>query len=77
VIELYIVYCLATDTKTCIEKRVPLERFTSPMGCVMSGQQRAQEYLREHPGYSIKSWRCEVNMPRQTLVLPPATRQVG
>ena len=70
VIELIIVYCLSSDTKTCIEKRVPLDSFTSPMGCTMSGQQRAQEYLREHPAYALKSWRCEINMPRQTLNLP-------
>jgi hypothetical protein len=37
------------------------------MGCTMSGQQRAQEYLAEHPAYMLKSWRCEVNVPRQTL----------
>ena len=69
-IELIIVYCLSSDTKTCIEKRVPLDSFTSPMGCTMSGQQRAQEYLREHPAYALKSWRCEINMPRQTFNLP-------
>jgi hypothetical protein len=77
VIELIIVYCLASDSKTCIEKRVPMESFSSPMGCTVSGQLRAQQYLREHPAYTLKSWRCEVNMPRQTLILPPATARAG
>ncbi len=74
-IELVIVYCLVSDTKSCIEKRVPLEHFASPMGCTMSGQQRAQEYLAEHPAYSLKSWRCEVNMPRQTRLMAEEVRQ--
>ncbi len=65
-IELVIVYCLISDTKSCIEKRLQMEDFSSPMGCTMSGQQRAQEYLREHPTYMLRSWRCEVNLPRQT-----------
>ena len=65
-IELVIVYCLVSDTKSCIEKRLQMEGFSSPMGCTMSGQQRAQQYLREHPTYMLKSWRCEVNLPRQT-----------
>jgi hypothetical protein len=87
VIELIIVYCLVSDTKSCIERRVPMESFTSPMGCTMSGQQRAQEYLRDHPAYALKSWRCEINMPRQTFVpprlvppalgVPPALAQDG
>jgi hypothetical protein len=64
-IELVIVYCLATDTNSCIEKRVPMEDFPTPAGCTMSGQQRAQEYLVEHPKYVVKSWRCEVNVPHQ------------
>ncbi len=67
-IELVIVYCLSADTKTCTEKRLRMENFSSPMGCTMSAQQRAQDYLRDHPSYMLKSWRCEVNMPRQTSI---------
>jgi hypothetical protein len=50
-----------------------MEEFTSAMGCTMSGQQRAQEYLRDHPTYMLKSWRCEVNLPRQTRLAVPAS----
>lgn len=64
-IELVIVYCLATDTKSCIEKRVPMEDFSSPAACSMAGQQRAQSYLAEHPNYVLKRYRCEVNVPHQ------------
>jgi hypothetical protein len=62
-IELVIVYCLAADTKACVERRLPMEHFASQVGCTMSGQLRAQEYLREHPAYVLKSWRCEDNVP--------------
>lgn len=64
-IQLVLVYCLATDTKSCIEKRLPMEDFSTPASCTMGAQQRAQEYLIEHPKYMLKSWRCEVNVPRQ------------
>ncbi len=64
-IELVIVYCLAADTKTCVERRLPMGNEASPVGCTMSGQQRAQEYLREHPAYVLKGWRCEMNVPSQ------------
>ncbi len=72
-IELVIVYCLISDSKSCIEKRLQMEQFSSPMGCTMSGQQRAQEYLREHPTYMLKGWRCEVDLPRQTWLDLPET----
>ena len=45
-IELVLVYCLsATDTKNCLEKRLPMEGFQSPVACTTGAQQRAQEYL--------------------------------
>lgn len=64
-IELIIVYCLATDSKTCVEKHVPMENFGNPAACVMAAQQRAQEYLVEHPKYKLDRWRCEVDLPKQ------------
>ena len=64
-IELVIVYCLAADTNSCTEKRVPMENFPTPAACTMGAQQRAQEYLQEHPKYTLKSWRCEVDVPHQ------------
>ncbi len=76
-IELVIVYCLTADTKTCVEKRLRMEQFASPVGCTMSGQQRAQEFLRDHPSFTLKSWRCEVNLPRQTSIVPAAAGRTG
>lgn len=65
-IELVIVYCLVADAKTCTEKHLALDRFELIVGCTMSGQMRAQEFLQEHPSFTLKSWRCEMNVPRQT-----------
>ena len=70
-IELVIVYCLISDSRSCVEKRVQMEESSSPMACTMSGQQRAQEYLRAHPTYRLKGWRCEVDLPRQTWLDGP------
>ncbi len=64
-IVLVIVYCLASDANRCIEKRLPMENFSTPAGCTMAGQQRAQEYLATHPEYRMKSFRCEMDVPRQ------------
>jgi hypothetical protein len=64
-IELVLVYCLASDAKTCMEKRLPMEDFPTPAACTMGAQQRAIQFLNEHPDYTLKSWRCEVDLPRQ------------
>lgn len=64
-VELVLIYCLATDQKSCLEKRVPYEDFQDPVSCMMSAQQRAQEYLVEHPKWRLKSFRCEVDVPKQ------------
>ncbi len=64
-IQLVLVYCLAGHPKQCFEKRLAMEDFPSPAACVSNAQQRAIEYLREHPQYVLKRWRCEVNVPKQ------------
>jgi hypothetical protein len=66
VIELIIVYCLVSDAKTCVEKHVPMEDFSNPVACIKGAQQRAQEYLHDHPKYKLTSWRCEIDVPKQT-----------
>jgi hypothetical protein len=64
-IELVLVYCLSADTTSCMEKRLPTEDFASPAECTMDAQMRAQDFLRDHPNYMLKGWRCEVNVPRE------------
>ncbi len=65
-IELVIVYCLTSNPKECVEKRLAMEDFPSPVACVTGAEQRAQEYLHEHPKYKLASWRCEVDVPKQS-----------
>jgi hypothetical protein len=64
-IELVLVYCLSSDTNSCMEKRLPTEDFPTPASCTMDAQMKAQDFLRDHPNYMLKSWRCEVDVPRQ------------
>jgi hypothetical protein len=64
-IELVFVYCLATDSTSCVERRDPFENWANPVACMMTAQQKAQEYLELHPKMRLQSWRCEVNLPRQ------------
>jgi hypothetical protein len=42
-----------------------MEDFPTPAACTMGAQQRAQEYLADHPKYQLKSWKCEVDVPHQ------------
>ncbi len=64
-IELVLVYCLATDPAKCVEQRDPFEDWSSPVECMMQAQIKAQSYLREHPNRVLKKMRCEVDVPRQ------------
>lgn len=64
-IELVLVYCLITDAHVCVEKTLPMEGFGSPVACVSDAQQKAQEFLRDHPKYKLSTWRCEVDVPKQ------------
>ncbi|MDE8343386.1 MAG: hypothetical protein POG24_06170 [Acidocella sp.] len=64
-IVLVLTYCLAGNAKQCHDKRLGMEGFQTPAACVSSAQQRAIEYLRDHPQYVLKRWRCEINVPKQ------------
>jgi hypothetical protein len=33
------------------------------MGCMMTAQPMASDFLREHPAYHLASFRCEINKP--------------
>jgi hypothetical protein len=63
VVQLVIIYCLASDALSCIEKRPVPEIPFSTMECIMSAQPIAADFLRDHPGYTLSSFRCEINKP--------------
>jgi hypothetical protein len=64
-IELVIVYCLASDEKQCVERRSPFDSYPDPVACMVSAQLSAQAYLDDHPKWRLSRWRCEVNAPHQ------------
>ncbi len=64
-IELVIVYCLASDQTQCVEKRDPDASYPDPVACMVSAELSAQSYLEEHPKWRLARWRCEVNVPKQ------------
>jgi hypothetical protein len=64
-IELVLVYCLSASPDRCLERREPLVPPISMMGCTMTAQTTAQDYLRSHPLYRLASWRCEMDKPRE------------
>jgi hypothetical protein len=63
VVHLVLIYCLAADNMSCIEKRPSSEFPLSAMGCMVSAQPIAADFLRDHPSYTLNSFRCEINVP--------------
>ncbi len=62
-VQLVLIYCLMSDNKSCIEKRPASEFPLSAMGCMVSAQPIAADFLRVHPNYTLNSFRCEINKP--------------
>jgi len=65
VVQLVLIYCLMSDNKSCVEKRPMSEFPLSAMGCMVSAQPVASEFLRDHPNYTLTSFRCEINKPAE------------
>ena len=64
-IELVLVYCLAADAKSCVERRPVLDDVSGPMACMTAAQPLAAAYLAEHPKYRLSTWRCEVRSRKE------------
>ncbi len=64
-IELVLVFCLATDSSQCIEQRPIFEEPLSGMACMMNAQRMALQYVADHPGWQLSGWRCEKDKPHQ------------
>jgi hypothetical protein len=60
-IERVLVYCLAADAKSCVERRPVLDEVNGPMACMTAAQPLAAAYLAEHPKYRLSTWRCEIH----------------
>jgi hypothetical protein len=66
-IELVMLVCLAASPTECREER-PLTEINSVMACATQGQMVAAQWLSQHPAFTLSSWRCEVNLPRQAKI---------
>jgi hypothetical protein len=64
-IELVLVYCLISDSHTCIEKRPAFEVEMTPQSCLMDAERYAIDYVEAHPEWRLAGWRCEIDVPRQ------------
>ena len=64
-IELVLVYCLATEPDRCLERREVREQVGSPIECALKAQTTGQSYVVSHPNYRLSGWRCEVDRPRE------------
>jgi hypothetical protein len=60
VVQLVLIYCLIANANSCIEKRPVFDGVASVSGCMVGAQPTAAEFLREHPGYRLAAWKCEI-----------------
>lgn len=65
VIELVLVFCMVADPGNCLEQRPTFEEPLTAASCLMNAQQMAVEYVREHPTWQLKGWRCEKDKPAE------------
>jgi hypothetical protein len=61
--ELVLVFCMLATPGKCQEERPGLTDL-SPVACLVQGQAYAQEWLADHPQWTLSGWRCEQNIPR-------------
>ena len=59
-VQLVLTFCLLLNDASCIEQRPVMEGRADIMGCLTLAQSIAAEFVRNHPGYRLASWRCEI-----------------
>jgi hypothetical protein len=59
-VQLVLIYCLVSNASACVEKRPIFEGAASVAGCMVAAQPSAADFIREHPGYRLASWKCEI-----------------
>ena len=53
--------CLLADPGVCKEHRIPLKSQWDAARCYRFSQPHFAKWSSQHPGWTIKSWRCEDN----------------
>lgn len=52
--------CLVSNPGTCQEHHIPIMSGGNTYRCAMLAPSRFPNWVNEHPGWKIKSWRCGV-----------------
>jgi hypothetical protein len=63
-ISLILVVCLSATPDICREEPSRVE-ITTPMVCLIQGQQIAAEWIEEHPKWRLQGWRCQFGQQRR------------
>jgi hypothetical protein len=64
-IELVLVLCMINQPDRCMEHRPIFEDPMTETECLNNAQQIASTYLRDHPGWTLRAWRCEKDKPHE------------
>ncbi|MBR2536059.1 MAG: hypothetical protein IKE66_08320 [Hyphomicrobium sp.] len=50
--------CLANDPGVCKDYKIPLSSDVDPTRCAMHAPPYFAQWNEDHPGWTIKKWRC-------------------
>jgi hypothetical protein len=59
-IELILVACLLRQPEHCEQHYLPTGTETSLMACMLTGQLQVVQWYRDHPGWVIRRWTCDM-----------------
>ncbi|CAH2601204.1 conserved protein of unknown function [Rhodovastum atsumiense] len=59
-VQLVLIYCLAANATSCVEKRPLLADMNGLAACMVAAQPMAAEFIAGHPDYRLARWRCEI-----------------
>ncbi len=59
-VQLVLIYCLASNGAACVEKRPVRADLNGLSACMVVAQPMAAEFIAGHPGYRLARWRCEI-----------------
>jgi len=50
--------CMTTDPSVCKDYKISLDQSIDPSSCALYAPPYFAEWAEQHPGWTIKSWRC-------------------
>jgi hypothetical protein len=50
--------CMANDPNVCKDYKIPLDADIDPTRCAMYAPPHFAKWNNDHPGWTIKKWRC-------------------